>query len=500
MPIVHGFRQLSVHRCKSTEQPVLIGAMGGHQHKALSVHAGCKGASWALWMSEEAKKKVETKETHAEPAPVKDCTCFVAGTRVLTEDLIWKPIEDIREGDYIIGFNREPLQVRHHAKRILQHTRVTRTFNREANVVALTVSTGKTTYVTPDHKFLVRKRQSHNHIWKEAQDLQPGEELVCPFPRLWEPATDWNGGWLSGIYDGEGSVDRPNSKKPNRIGSPRIVVSQNPGPVLNRIISLMSLFGFKFSLNQAKGKRVVNVRLKGHFSEALRFMGMIRPERLLRHWRKQPELASLHSPAPVFVESVVPCNHSEQVYNIQTESGAYFANGLAVSNCGFYIHRTYQGAQLEDINFFYGAMMLGGYFLQLPLVSHVTAIGECVICPEGARIQRYMIDYFVRPENVEPLHGTPESLSFLSNGYPVACEEPSANIEGSLYDLLDEKPTEQIEILLTYFSELFDRPILDPSSLEGCPHCLIASQLRGPKDVTKSMIRDWDRRELVLDD
>jgi hypothetical protein len=173
-----------------------------------------------------------------------------------------------------------------------------------------------------------------------------------------------------------------------------------------------------------------------------------------------------------------------------------------VQDCtdGFYIHRTYQGAHRDDAAFFYGAMMLGGYFLQLPVVSHVTAIGECVIHTEGARVQRYVIDYFVRPENVASLYGTPESLSFLSNGYPKECEEKAAEIGGSLYDLLDEKPEEQIEILLTYFSELFDRPVLDSSSLEGCPHCLIASELRDPKEVTKAMILNWDRRELVLDD
>ena len=239
--VVHGFRQLSIHRCKSTQQPVLVGAMGGHQHKALSAHASCQGASWALWMSDEVAERVKEKTTHTEPAPSQDCTC------------------------------------------------------------------------------------------------------------------------------------------------------------------------------------------------------------------------------------------------------------------AFYIHRTYQGAHRDDAAFFYGAMMLGSFILQRPIIAHVTAIGECVIHTEGARVQRYMIDYFVRPKDAELLCGTPESLSFLSNGYPDACEEPTAEIEGSLYDLLDEKPAEQIEILLTYFSELFSKPVLDPSSLEGCPHCLIASKLRDPKEVTRAMVRDWDRRELVLD-
>ena len=243
MVVVHGFRQLSVHRCKSTDQPVLIGAMGGHLHQPLSNYAGCEGASWALWMSDEVQKKTEKKQTHIEPAPAQDCTD------------------------------------------------------------------------------------------------------------------------------------------------------------------------------------------------------------------------------------------------------------------GFYIHRTYQGAHVDPSSFWYGAMMLSGYFLQLPLITHVTAIGECVIHTEGARVQRYMIDYFVRPTGVaEPPYGTPEALSYTSPGYPRDCEEKPVDIEGSLYDLLEEKPAEQVEILLTYFSELLNRPILDPSSLEGCPHCLLASELRDPKEVTEFMIRDWDRRELVLDD
>jgi hypothetical protein len=147
-------------------------------------------------------------------------------------------------------------------------------------------------------------------------------------------------------------------------------------------------------------------------------------------------------------------------------------------------------------------MMMGGYVLQPPLVMHVTALGGVVICEEGARVQRYVIDYFVRPAFAPSAYLTTTMFNFLSKGYPEDCQEAPLKKDHPLYSFLsdvDEESTNFHTSLLDYFSQLFNRPILDPDSLEGCPHCLVASELRKESELAVHAVRDWDRRELSIE-
>lgn len=167
--------------------------------------------------------------------------------------------------------------------------------------------------------------------------------------------------------------------------------------------------------------------------------------------------------------------------------------------CAYYVHRTYQGAYVDPAAIaFYGMMMIGGYVLYPPLIVHITALGQAVIYTEGARVQRYVIDYFVRPEHaVLPLTNLIDPLGLISKGYPRDCQEKVTDIKEDLYSSLDASPEDYHEIQLEYFGKLFNRPVLQHNSLEGCPHCLVASELRKESELGVNQIRDWDRREIA---
>ncbi len=392
-------------------------------------------------------------------------------------DYTWRAIETIKEGDVVIGFDREPNRTeRKHAHRLIRSTRVTKTFQREAEIVELKVSTGKTIYVTPSHKMLVRKHLANNHIWKEVQELQPGDEIVCPFPRLWSPNTSWEAGWLSGIYDGEGCVDSL-GQFGARIGPGRIAVSQNPGLVLDQMRAILEQYDFDYSDSPQIESSVRRLRLRGGIGEAFRFMGMIRPLRLLDRWQQTPELASLTGKGHTFVESVAPCYRAETVYNIQTESGAYFAEGLAVANCGAYFYRTW-----EDV-------WMGG----ASAYAHVTCLGRTMLHSSGGRATTYSVDYLVAPKR-------PDDKVYLPVENADEARAQGLKIVHYPYDPYDfllfaSRWTFAEECVQ---SELLDRlalslgvPVLEKTDLSGCPSCLEVNGWREKSEITDRMKRDW---------
>lgn len=73
---VHGWRWYNIVRCARTEELTLRGTYGMHVHTNPSPHAACRGANYAMWMTPEAKERVQGGEKH-DPldAPLFDCSC-----------------------------------------------------------------------------------------------------------------------------------------------------------------------------------------------------------------------------------------------------------------------------------------------------------------------------------------------------------------------------------------------------------------------------------------
>lgn len=478
---IHGFRAFSFARCMRTGFPVLQGMASMHLHNRVQKAAECLGISPAMWMTQAAQEHLATRTAggpdvpHEGPAPDWDCSCFVAGTRVLVGDYTWRPIETLREGDIVIGFDREPnREERKHAHRLIRPTRVTKTFQREAEVVALKVSTGRTVYTTPDHKILTRKRLGHNHEWKEVQELNPGDEIVCPFPRLWTPEMSWEAGWLSGIYDGEGCVDST-GQLGARIGPGRIVVAQNPGLVLDRMRAMLRRYDFDYSDSAQVHNTVRRLRLRGGIGEAFRFMGTIRPLRLLTRWQGAKALASLQGKGHTFVESVQPCYRPEMVYNIQTESGAYFAEGLAVSNCGSYFYRTLKDAWTSPANVY----------------AHVTCLERTILHKNGGRTTQYAVDYLLAPSEPNQKVYLPVESPAQAQGQVIPIPTMVGAPWGGLYGGITMGEAREYDQVLDEVAITLGVPILEKDDLRGCPECLIVNSWREPKEITDQMRRDW---------
>jgi hypothetical protein len=87
----------------------------------------------------------------------------------------------------------------------------------------------------------------------------------------WSTGTTHLHGYLKGIADGEGWTDMHWAK---------IGIAQNPGPVLDEIGEALAALGFRAQLNNGP-KKVKTWSVCG-IGEVMRFLGEVRPTRLLR--------------------------------------------------------------------------------------------------------------------------------------------------------------------------------------------------------------------------
>lgn len=266
---------------------------------------------------------IEPVETLEEIVARADCmifdnTCVSPDTLVLrADDLRWCHARDLRVGDQLIGcdeYHTRPIR-NARANRVVQRDdrrlrTVTVTGNRLAQMPCYrVVTTHGSLVVSRTHPWLARGSIPHlfdvtrksglvytqvstheTWEWRESQNLEVGDEVAF----MCDPWTDdrsYEGGWLAGIFDGEGCVHigkRPIPSSPySRSRRLNLSVAQNPGIVLDRIEVELRNRKITYSDTQARNNTSVRtecrkISLSGGNLRLLGLLGSIRPERLIR--------------------------------------------------------------------------------------------------------------------------------------------------------------------------------------------------------------------------
>jgi uncharacterized protein DUF6283 len=261
-----------------------------------------------------------------------DKLCLAQSERVLAADLRWIPVGDIRNGDILIGFEAE--KGGRAKNRRLMPAAVTYSRPARAECVRVILSDDTSVVCTVNHPWLAHN-SADRRSFVEAQYLltprRPGgiamkRRRVVRLLDTWKPDESRDGGWLAGMYDGEGHLRErvTDGKYGIELG-----LSQNPGPVLARAEELLSAMGVKFhrySSNHA------TIRIDVHATaEVIRILGILRPIRLL------PKL-SLDRPCPVIdlpeVVDVEPVGEQE-IQLLSTATKTYIGEGFAMHNSSY---------------------------------------------------------------------------------------------------------------------------------------------------------------------
>ena len=145
-------------------------------------------------------------------------------------------------------------------------------------------------------------------------------ERIIDWPEF--PSDDWRKGFLSGIFDAEGSHSR---------GILRICNTDQS--IIDQITSCLRRFGFAFTIESrlaVDAKRLQYVRVLGGLREHLRFFHTVDPA-ITR--KRIIDGMAIKGDAPLRVVSIEPLGVDLPLYDITTGTGDFIANGVVSHNC-----------------------------------------------------------------------------------------------------------------------------------------------------------------------
>lgn len=214
-----------------------------------------------------------------------ECYCLDPATRVLDADLCWRPVGEMSEGDEIVGFDEFASSGGRQRK--LRRAKVESTTRKVLPCYAVTFEDGRQVIASERHTWLTKvSHKSNTQRWVETQNLTTNHQ-VRSLGQPWEYDTSREAGYLAGLFDGEASIHAPYGTQGRRgsHGGLRISFAQHEGAVLTETTNLLRDLGFeprgpRFHRNSG----VAYLTLQGAY-ECLRFLGQVRPLRLLENVR-----------------------------------------------------------------------------------------------------------------------------------------------------------------------------------------------------------------------
>ena len=289
--------------------------------------------------------------------------CLTAGHRVLTSNLRWVPVEELVPGDKILAFDEDYQE--HSNRRNWREGVVTNNQPFESDVYTMRLSDGTSITATPDHPFLIRSGKNgsgpNGRRWrtiKELYDIATYSQYIDPkrkkggytqympllFPRflpVWETDNSYEGGYLSGFFDGEGCLSQRLKRRNDRGGEPEmnftLTAVQIPNAMLDKAIEYLNLKGVQHTIIKHDYRNdTVTVSITGGIAKKLQFLGEIRPKRLLDNFdiSKMGNIRGLLKDDTRIVE-IYP-DGKQTVWGLSTSTKTYISEGFLSHNTPYH--------------------------------------------------------------------------------------------------------------------------------------------------------------------
>jgi hypothetical protein len=271
--------------------------------------------------------------------------CLSPDTRVLTADLRWRPIGDVKIGDKLIAFDENsPIGEQIGNKRQWRCATVEKADPLNLPCYKIYFEDGTEIIASADHRWLTHTENEYK--WRATKDLvtprhRPGRPTkIAKLLDVWEENRSWDAGYLAGAYDGEGSISQ--IERPECNGKcVRLGYSQKQNDMLEQTAKSLAACGFKFTRTEKIKEKVFTYYLQGGRPETLRFLGQIRPRRILKNF-KPDMLGVMYQKYAVAVERIEDVG-VQPVIGLKTSTGTFVAEGFASHNseqrpsCEFFV-------------------------------------------------------------------------------------------------------------------------------------------------------------------
>ena len=256
--------------------------------------------------------------------------CVAPGTRVLTTDLRHVPVEDLTVGDLLVGFDEERPGKGLHRKfreaKVLESEKIMRPCYR------VVLSDGTEVTASAEHKWLVTTAGSRTE-WKITEDLVSSDRIF-KIADTWKHDRTYEVGYLAAAFDGEGHLSRNPEGKITGLS-----FAQRDNEMLDEVKRCLDALGYRYSEYEYEANHGVKaLRLRGGQAAVLRFLGEVRPHRLLA----KVDIDSLgsigrhdHKDQNFSHPSVASLTYlgEQEVVAMRTSTATFVAEGLASHNC-----------------------------------------------------------------------------------------------------------------------------------------------------------------------
>lgn len=195
--------------------------------------------------------------------------CVTTDTKVLKNDLTWVEAKDLKIGDELVGFEEGNNSVcrskdvngkwtwNGRGIRKYKKTKVTGHEIKLAPVYRITFDDGSHVDSTFDHEWLGMSLKDKNHRWYTTEYLKEGYRCIKPFTP-WEEDKSYNGGYLAGIIDADGSITKQGYYNINIYQSDKV----NPD-ICQKISSVLEDLDIEYSTNSQEVNKIISTTYKG---------------------------------------------------------------------------------------------------------------------------------------------------------------------------------------------------------------------------------------------
>lgn len=264
--------------------------------------------------------------------------CHDPNMRVLTADLRWVRIDDLRVGDKVVSVDEHTPGGKGHHRR-MRRAVVQGKRDVYAEAFRLKMSNGETLIATATHRYLGKRREGYPETaWRSVESLRIGDSIRY-VTKPWGES-NYEDGWMAGFMDGEGHMAGRNL-------SAGITISQTDNDALDRAAAYLERNGYEYRVevdNRAtyaggkrgeRRKRLYKLCI-GRMNEIYRLVGQCRPSRFIgRDWwegRELPGKKSGEAWAQVVSIEKLPV---QRMVDIQTSTKTFICEGFVSHNSTF---------------------------------------------------------------------------------------------------------------------------------------------------------------------
>jgi hypothetical protein len=263
--------------------------------------------------------------------------CVTPETRVLTADLRWIPAGTIDPGEMLLAFDEDqriPTQEGYKRRgRMYRGTAVESVRLVEQPCFELEFADGTVVRCSEDHKWLVYGGGSGSR-WITTKNLRCGplqaSHVVKPLDVWDDMERSYEHGYLSAAFDGEGCLtQRDLSPDAKGLAGTSVSFAQKDNAMLDKTKRSLKDLGFSYNEHDRVDSGVHHLSISSR-REVLKFLGTVRPERLLAKFRPDDLGLMGHRRTRLVRKEFIG---TQTVVAMQTDSKTFFAEGLASHNC-----------------------------------------------------------------------------------------------------------------------------------------------------------------------